>query len=244
MVFTLNTAADLLKSPEPLKYFLSFLVFLTLLTSCKDEEEAIFHRGEDYLALETGTFQIYTVNEVRYNVAEAPVETNYEILTQVIDSFPSTGGYTYVIHRSKRASEAEPWEELDTWSVRPANGDVIVSEGSTPFVKIKFPVVAENVWNGNIFNAGDEDIYQYADIARPLDLNGMFFENTLTVIQENNEDKIVFRDQRKETYALDVGLVYREFIQLTYCTDDACLGQQKVDQGVELKMVIKDYGLL
>lgn len=220
-------------------------MFLTVLTSCEDEEETIFHRGERYLALETGTFQVYAVHEIQYSASEGRVELSYEIMTQVVDSFPSaTGEYTYVIHRSKRVSEAEPWEHLDTWSARLAKRDIVVSEGNTPFVKIKFPLATENVWNGNILNAGDEDMYQYAGIALPVSFNGMFFENTLTVEQENNGDKIVFRDQRKEIYALDVGLVYKEFIQLNYCTDDACLGQQKVDHGVEMIMVIKDYGKL
>ena len=75
-----------------------------------------------------------------------------------------------------------------------------------------------------------------------MDLNGMTFDNTITVEQEDNEDAIVFRDERKEVYALHLGLVYKELIQLNYCTDDVCLGQQRIDQGIEIRMVIKDYG--
>lgn len=220
-------------------------MFFSLFTSCKDEEKMIFHPGQHYLPLQTETFQVYAVSETRYSSSADPVELSYEIMTQLVDSFPSAKGeYIYVIHRNKRLSAGAPWEPLDTWSIRPAKGDIVVSEGNIPFVKIKSPVAAGNVWDGNILNTGEADMYQYTGIGLPLELNAMFFENTLTVEQENNDDKIVFLDQRKEIYALDIGLVYKEFIQLNYCTDDGCLGQQKVNHGVKMIMVIKDYGKL
>jgi hypothetical protein len=49
-------------------------------------------------------------------------------------------------------------------------------------------------------------------------------------------------DERRNVYALNVGLVYREIIQLNYCTDDTCLGQQIIEDGMEMKVAIKQYG--
>lgn len=218
-------------------------MFLSLFVSCEADEEVSFRHGTEYFALKKGVFQVYSVNEVHYSAATEPLEINYELRAEVTDSFPSNaGGYTYVIHRSKRVSDTESWQALDTWSVRPEISEVIVTEGNTPYVKVKLPLTPDNVWNGNELNAQGEDQYRYSDIARPLELDGMTFENTITVEQENNEDPIVFRDQRKEVYARNVGLVYKEVVQLNYCTDDACLGQKQVDHGVEMRMTIKDYG--
>jgi hypothetical protein len=70
----------------------------------------------------------------------------------------------------------------------------------------------------------------------------MRFDNTFTVEQEQNEDFFVFNDERREVYARDIGLVYKKVVQLGYCTDDHCLGQQKIDHGFEMKLVIKQYG--
>jgi hypothetical protein len=39
-----------------------------------------------------------------------------------------------------------------------------------------------------------------------------------------------------------VGLIYKEVVQVKYCTDIGCYGQQKVEQGVILIQSLKEYG--
>lgn len=239
----LKSAADLLKTQQSLKFFINFLMFLTLLIACEGEERLILNTGSAYFPVQKGIFQVYSVEEVRYNASEAPMTLAYELMAQVVDSFPSgKNQYTYVIHRSTRESDEHLWEALDTWSVRKNGSDIIVSEGNTAYVKIKSPLTVENVWDGNAFNSFGADQYVLKEIDKPLELNGISFSKTLTVEQEYNDDPIVFRDERKEIYARDAGLVYKEIVQLYYCTDDSCLGQQKIDHGIETKMVILEYG--
>jgi hypothetical protein len=242
LLLRLNSGADLLKSPQPLKYFANFLVFLALLVGCEAEHSLVTNAGAAYFPLQTGVFQVYTVHEIIYSASEAPQESNYELMTEVTDSFPSANGLTYVIHRRTRQNDTDAWQALDTWSVRKDDREIIVSEGNSAFVKMKFPLHEENVWDGNVFNSLGRDDYAWKEIAKPAAFNGMTFEKTLTVEQEDNEDPIVFRDERKEVYAMDIGLVYKEIIQLNYCTADACLGQQKIDHGQEVTMVIREYG--
>jgi hypothetical protein len=218
-------------------------VFLALFAGCDGEENLMRDPGTAYFTLKKGLYHVYAVNEIRHSASAAPEVLNYEIMTEVVDSFPSAqGDYTYVIHRSRRASEGEPWEQLDTWSARKDKSEVIVSEGNIPFVKVSFPLREDTRWDGNAFNTIGVDEYELKDINQPREVNGMTFEITMTIEQERNEDVIVYRDERSEVYALDVGLIYKEVIQLNYCTNDDCLGQQKVDHGLEMKMVIKQYG--
>lgn len=216
---------------------------LALFAGCEAEESPHLDTGSAYFPLKKGIFQVYSANEIRYSAMGEPVTLAYELMTEVVDSFPSPQGqYTYVIHRSRRSTEKEPWEELDTWSARKDNREAIVSEGNTPFVKVIFPIRSGTRWNGNAFNTMGDDEYELKDIDQPFEVNGMTFEKTLIVEQERNEDFIVFRDERQEVYALDVGLVYKVITQLNYCTDDNCLGQQKIESGIEMKLVIKQYG--
>ena len=227
-----------------MKNFFTFLVFLILFAGCDGEEGLPEDSGPRYFPLQQGAYHIYIVHETRYSAGQEPVNLDYEVMTRVADSFPSAqGGYTYVIHRNKRSGEGDLWEPMDTWSVRKDQREVIVSEGNTPFVKGKFPLASDTRWNGNALNTLGVDEYGYMDLHLPIELNGMAFENTITVEQERNEDLIVFRDDRTEVYALGVGLVFKEVIQLNFCTDDRCLGQQKIDQGLEMKMEIREYGI-
>lgn len=209
---------------------------------CEAEDGLPVNAADAYFPLQIGVFQVYQVNEITYSASEAPLESNYELMAEVTDSFPSQNGLTYVIHRSTRQRQTDAWQSLDTWSVKKDQREIIVAEGNTAYVKMKFPLHEDNTWDGNMFNSLGRDDYAWKDIAEPAVFNGMTFEKTLTVEQEDNDDPIVFRDERKEVYAMDIGLVYKRIVQLSYCTADACLGQQKIDHGQEVTMVIRDYG--
>ena len=236
----LNPGADIQKTSLSLKYFIKFLVVFAFVSACVDEENAM-DADMGYFPLETGLFHIYTVQETRYTPGAAQV-LYYELMTEVVDSFSSENQLIYAIHRSRRPGETEPWEPLDTWSARIDKHAVIVSEGNTSFIKAKFPVSAVNRWDGNALNTLGADEYRFIDIYQPVEIGGMTFEKTVTVEEEQNDDVIVFRDGRRDIYALGIGLVYSETIQLNYCTDDICLGQQIIEDGREMRMAIKEYG--
>lgn len=217
------------------------MVFV-LISGCEGEETTLRDSGSAYFPLNEGIYQVYSVTETLYSGLGTPEMTTYELMTEVVDSIASASGYLYVINRSRRQSETDPWEPLDTWSARKNSREAIVSEGNTPFLKVIFPVRDGTRWDGNTFNSLGEDEYELRNAAEPYVVGGMTFEHTLTIEQERNEDFVVFNDTRREVYALDVGLVYRETIQYDYCTDDNCLGQQKIESGIEVKQVIKQYG--
>lgn len=216
----------------------------TVAAGCRDEEPAPVLPRTDYFPLHQGLYHVYNVHEVRYTLSLPPEVMDYQVMTEVVDSFPSgeEGAYTYVIHRSRRADPGSVWEAMDTWSARQTVDELIISEGNVPFVRIVFPVVAGNAWDGNAWNTLGEDEYVLLEVGKKVDVGGMTFEETATVEQENNEDRIVYYDTRSEVYAAGVGLIRREVTQLNYCTDDSCLGQEKVESGVELKMEITEYG--
>lgn len=239
----LISGADLLKSGQGMKGLTGFLLISMLLAACQGSEISPIAKTSDYFPLQKGLYQVYEVYEKRYYPASIVEESTYELKTEVTDSFPSANGiYTYVIHRSTRSSLNEPWQPLDTWSVRRAESEVIVTEGNTPYVKIRLPYLTANTWDGNAYNnlGADEYMFNEVDVAR--DFDGISFNRTVLVEQEYNDDPIVFRDEREEIYAADAGLVYKKLIQLRYCTDDACLGQQKIEEGTEMTMVIREYG--
>lgn len=186
---------------------------------------------------------IYNVEETRYSEVAPVQKSNYQLRVSVIDSFPNDEGtFTYVWARSKRSSTSAQWQNIDTWSARPSATEIVINEQNISFVKLSFPVKDGSQWNGNKFNTLGEDDYAIISHNEPAVFGGISFDKTTTVLEEDNDDHIVFLDQRKSVYARGVGLIYRALTQLNYCTLDNCLGQQKINNGLVYKQEISEYG--
>jgi hypothetical protein len=229
-----------------LKHFTKYLAALfILLVACNSDEHRKVDIGLDYFPLQKGFYQVYTVDETQYSEVSDPETSHYEIMTEVVDSFPNTGEgtYTYVIYRSRRDDSSAEWEYMDTWSARVDGNEVVQTEGNTPFVKLILPVRNATTWNGNKYNTLGDDSYLVKMVDEPYTLGNIHFEKSLVVEQEKNEDPIVFRDIRQEYYAREAGLISREITQLYYCTDNGCLGQQEIKSGIEFIQQITEYGV-
>ena len=168
----------------------------------------------------------------------------------VVDSFENeAGNLTYVVHRSTRNEGETAWTYRDTWSASVTGKELVVQEGNIPFVKIRFPAVQGQQWDGNRYNnlvnastSKQEDLYAIKSTGTDLAIEEHVFGDYITIEQEDNQEFIVFFDKRLETYARGVGLVYREITQLHYCTQTGCLGQEIVQDGVIYKQTIMSYG--
>ena len=152
------------------------------------------------------------------------------------------GGYSYNIHRYTRPDDTQAWTDLDTWSARVTNNQVIVNEGNTSFLKFSFPLNATSKWNGNQYNNLPREDYSIHNLGMSYQLeNGNKYSPTLTVLQSDNQDFFVYQDKRIEVYAATIGLIYKETTQLTYF-QEPCYGSQTVKTGITYTQELKSYG--
>lgn len=219
------------------------LIAVVLATSCAKDEAEPSATVSDYLPLKVGASHIYSVEETVTQQISGENKVTYELKTIVSDSIPEADGtFTYVIQRYKRNDPQSAWTNLPTWSARVSKFEAIVNEENIGYLKVLAPVVEGKEWNGNLPNTQDVDKYSLIEVGKPYSVNSTdTYPNTITVLQNDNKDLIAFQDKRSEIYAEGVGLVYREILQLEYCTDPACLGQQKVKKGLAYKQVLKEY---
>ena len=227
-----------------MRYWLIYLVVFSQALSCSSDDVPPEATVNDYFPLKVGATHIYSVEETVTQQISGESISTYELKTIVSDSIPeSDGTFTYVIQRYRRTDAQSSWTNLPTWSARVTKFQAIVSEENTGYLKVEAPIAEGKEWNGNLPNTLDDDKYALLEVAKPYSVNSaLTFPKTITVLQNDNKDLIVFQDKRSEIYADGVGLIYREILQLEYCTDPNCLGQQEVKKGLVYKQVIKEYG--
>ena len=146
------------------------------------------------------------------------------------------------MNRYKRSNDTLAWEIDSVWTVIKSETNVVVTENNIPFTKLIFPVLDQKQWDGNAFNIYEEELYSYEDTYQFFTSRNIDYNSTLKVIQAYNPDSIVMKDIRSEIYAENVGLIYKETIILYYCTENECLGQQNIEQGMDFKQELIGYG--
>lgn len=227
-----------------------------LLATCNADEPVEPALDLAYFPLKVGNYLLYDVQESTI-LNGVETKSSYELRSVITDSTKNENGtVTYIIVREKRASSAIAWQPFEAWSAQLVNNKLIQNESNVLFVKLVFPPSLNVRWNGNefnnlpdngnLFNDSNSDKYEVSQVDANTTLpNGFQAINTLTVTQNNYDDSFTGKDQRLEVYSKDIGLAYKETIQVTYCTSNtSCYGQQFVEKGVILIQSLKSYGAL
>jgi len=226
------------------RFFILILAVLGM--SCSEEMSDIsLDQGYDFLPLEIGQYRLYAVEEIVYEVFEP--DTSLYYLKEVIDDslVSGDGNVRYLINRY--IGEDSTSLELDSvWSVRKSEKSVVVTENNRDFVKLVFPVAAGRSWDGNAYNALETQNYYYQSV-EALEWNGeqIEAENTIRLIIEDVEQNLVNQDERSELYLRNVGLVQKDYTQLSFCTvncEEKGSEVGEIEKGRILKQELIRYG--
>lgn len=235
------------------------IVYVTIFTCCLScSSDAVNPVDESYFPLRVGAYWVYDVEEINtLRIActdNGETTLKYELKVEVTDSFPNgefEGGYTFVLTRSKRPGSTQPWQRFSTWTSKKVRAQAVNNEDNFLYLKLVFPLYENQVWNGNLYNNEPElngkveDEYTATQVGRPYTLtNGQSFQKTVTILQNDEQKNILYRDSRIEVYARNIGLVYKESFLLKYFSNSQlpCYAQNRTQQGTILKQMLKEVG--
>ena len=99
-----------------------------------------------------------------------------------------------------------------------------------------FPLNINVVWNGNAFNGQEYQEYVLESLNIAYEQNSLAFDSSLTVIQ-NYKLNLLQYESAKEVYVTDIGLVYKENIQVEFESGNT----NNISQGFEFYQELISY---
>lgn len=217
--------------------------------SCKKNGGSTNDPTRQYFPIKFGKSITYNVDSIYYiDSICKQVEVTSQQKYSITDTFRDSGNrLSYIMNIYGRANESSPWQAQSVVLITPTSNGLEYVQSTIPFIKMVFPVKANEGWAGNSLVETADTVYKlfynwryvYQDVGMPYNNGLVNYENTATVLEDdetvNNPETDASlpasRTYYKEVYAYNVGMVYREFTHWTYTPDStgtACKGGYSV----------------
>ncbi|WP_340153519.1 hypothetical protein [uncultured Marivirga sp.] len=212
--------------------FSLFIIFAACENSTVAPNEEIL--GLQFFPIDFQNADSYSVEEINYN-NDGTIDTlRYSIQDEWTDSVAIDNGIKLEGYRYNINHNGD--KEIVSTIVKTRTTNLAkLKLGNAEEVKLSFPVAEGKSWNGKP-QEFEEDEFTISGAFQDKELADSTFENTVQVIQEDNQDSIASYDQRIEVYAANVGLIYKVSSQLEFCRETECLGLQEIEFGKTVRM--------
>jgi hypothetical protein len=190
-----------------------------------------------FMPLQVGKYITYRMDSLTfYYYGQSDTVTSYlakdSVEAAVTDNL-GRPGWLIVRYLSDTTGTA-PWTPTESYLVTATAGDIEVVENNLRFIKLTFPIVENNSWNGNSylpFNpyqdlflfSSTENInpgtwnFAYQHVNKPFSVNDKQYDSTATVLEVADSSNVPIFDPStfasvtywSEVYAKNIGLIFR-----------------------------------
>ena len=200
-------------------------------TNTEEFDEAAL--GKAYYPLAIGDYRVYNVTDIRWLQNKREDSSVFQVRERVDTLFSNLAGEpTYKIIRSWRPTSLDPWVDDSVIMVTVSKNQVRRRFNNQDLVKLIFPVSENKSWSPNVYNNIDFDTIngnvvakplrsRYTAVGQPFTVNGKTFDKTVTVMV-NDFVSFINKDVRTEVYAENIGMIYKKYEILDYCTQAPC----------------------
>lgn len=210
-----------------------------LLASCeRDHVIPDVDVGYDYYPDNIGKYVIYEVDSVSWDGFYSPPlkdSVHYQVKELFQSDYVDNEGRTVVrIEQYCRKTDTSEWQIKKIVSSVKTSQRVEQMEDNTRYIKLAFPVISANQWNGNAFNTKQSETYSYQKINEPFFVNGVEYTQSL-LVQHYNLSTVISEDSALEVYSKGIGLIYKRTIHLEKNTNG------NLKSGYKYSYSIKSY---
>lgn len=213
-------------------------------SSCKKSSSSQGNLDLAYFPLQLGHYVTYSVDSTYYYSATCATELRTSQAKYIVsDTFRDVEGrLSYIIDIQYRPNAASNWVKQSVALVTQTDTGLIYGQNGLYSMKMTFPIIAGTKWYSYSSSSipasqsvptGDSAMqnldswvssYLSAGFKQPYNSGTIYFGSTVTVMEDDEllintiPDSISFNysSYPKEIYALNVGMVYREYTNETY----------------------------
>ena len=213
-----------------------YFVLLIIISSCKPivyEETNFFY---NYYPLHINQVKEFFVTNIVHNSFGKDTTTYFlkEIITDY--NINMEGDTVYRVERYWKVDSNLSYEIKDVWTSKKNLSAGYLNEENITYTKLIFPLSLNIYWNGNAFNNLGYQEYSIESLNIPFQLNNVIFDSSLTVIQNYKSNLLEFENS-KEIYAIGIGLIYKEDVQVEINSGNL----SDITQGYEYYQEIINY---
>lgn len=218
-------------------YKLLIVSGIFILFSCKKNESTPINYYYNFFPNDIGRYVIYKVSDYNYTTIGND-SSFYYIKEKITANFvDDQGNLSQRLERYKADSLNGQFLISDVWVVTKTKTDAEKVEENIRYVKLDFPIKSDVFWDGNSFNSLSEATYSYDSLFIVREINNLVFDSTVKVVQKDNYNAVEYQ-QWYEIYAANIGMIYKEYIDLSINQFDI----NNINQGKKLKMSVVAYG--
>jgi hypothetical protein len=241
-------------------YLFTITFIVVLISSCTKESETLdVGLLSDYYPLQLGKTYLYRLDStVPASFGTSLVVKSYQAKDSVESSFnDNSGRLSYRIFRLVRdTAGVTPWRFGATYIATNTGKTIEYVDNNLRFLKLAAPVVEGFRWKAHSFidtkslntNVGylDEWEYEYQNIGQNYTVLNKPYDNTITVLQQDETTppgpfnpalEVQIRTYGLEVYAKNIGLIYKEFLYWNWQRNPAPPKYQDGSYGVKLRLI-------
>ena len=237
------------------------LALSLVMTGCSKESEVLrLPLPGEYYPMVIGRSLIYRLDSFvipQFSGTELGMKT-YHARDSIADTTrDNIGRLSYRVYRFVTDTlEEGPWVPTGTFVVTPLEKSIeVFDDFNLRFIKLAEPLRNDFTWSGNSYidtkTAGspyqymDGWMYRYQNTGGPFTVEGGTFDNTITVLQQDETsppgpfDPTAYKQRNYsiEVYASGVGLIYKDFLHWTWQTTPPPARFENDSYGIRLSLI-------